>query len=192
MGIIFEISILVINAGLLLFGLYLKSYFSKKGEYLATKEDFKDLKAQTAELRQTTKEIEAKIDDQVWDRQRQWEMKRDILLEATKRLTEATDAVYAWASEFRGEKKQPNQERSGDLARAVDRWVKGYDEYGSSVALVELVCTEEVISPLKQLADHLGDLNDLIHQDRNAEHEVEQLDDLIKEAKAAIRISIRR
>jgi hypothetical protein len=46
-------------------GSFIGSYSKKKGENLATKEDFRELKAQTAELRQATKEIESKIEDQV-------------------------------------------------------------------------------------------------------------------------------
>ncbi len=65
----------------LIVGAFLPAYFKKKGENLATKEDFSELKAQTAALAQTTKEIESKIDDQVWNRQRHWELKRDALLE---------------------------------------------------------------------------------------------------------------
>ena len=192
MGIIFEISILVINAGILLFGLYLKSYFSKKGENLATKEDFKELKAQTAELRQATKEIEAKIDDQVWSRQRQWEMKRDILLEATKRITEANDAVWGWNADFQYLEKNPNEDRSESLPGAVKRWLKAYDGYGLSVALIELVGSDEVLGPLKRLAAHLCELNDFILDERNPEEKYKQLETLILEAKAAIRIEIRR
>ncbi len=74
-------------------GAFLGSYFKKKGENLATKEDFNALAAQTLKLTQITKEIEAKIDDQVWDRQRQWEMKRDVLIGFARTISDFEQAV---------------------------------------------------------------------------------------------------
>lgn len=70
-------------------GGFFGTYFKKKGENLATKEDIE-------ELTRRTKEIEAKIDDQVWDRQRQWELTRDgaiRLMEAQGKLDEANALV---------------------------------------------------------------------------------------------------
>jgi hypothetical protein len=71
------------------FGGFFGNYLKKKGENLATKEDID-------ELTRRTKEIEAKIDDQMWDRQRQWELTRDgviRLMEAQSRLEEANAFV---------------------------------------------------------------------------------------------------
>ena len=84
-------------------GAYIGSYLKKRAENLATKDDFDDLKSQTAALTQTTKEIEAKIDDQVWDRQRQWELTRDgaiKLIEAQGVLEEANTAVELAADPY--------------------------------------------------------------------------------------------
>ena len=75
------------------FGAYLGSYLKKKGENLATKEDIE-------ELTRRTKEIEAKIDDQVWNRQRHWEMKRDALYSAVGALGRADDALLSVASTY--------------------------------------------------------------------------------------------
>lgn len=77
-------------------GGFFGTYFKKKGENLATKEDI-------GELTRRTKEIEAKIDDQVWDRQRQWELTRDgaiRLMEAQGRLDEANRAVDRASERF--------------------------------------------------------------------------------------------
>jgi hypothetical protein len=65
----------------LIIGSFLPSYFRKKAENLATKEDI-------AELTKTAKEIEAKIDEKMWDRQRQWEMKREALLEGGRAIAD--------------------------------------------------------------------------------------------------------
>ena len=82
------------------FGGYFGSYLNKKGENLATKEDFKDLKDQTAELARATKEIEAKIDDKVWNRQRQWELKKEIFIEATRSVAKADETLARTVSAY--------------------------------------------------------------------------------------------
>ena len=65
----------------------------KKGENLATHEDIEKLKEQVRVVTTTTKEIEAKISTEVWDRQRRWEMKREVLFEASKSLARVCDAL---------------------------------------------------------------------------------------------------
>ena len=54
---------------------YLGSYLKKKGENLATHEDIDKLLAQVTAVTQATKEIEAKISVDVWERQKKWEIK---------------------------------------------------------------------------------------------------------------------
>jgi hypothetical protein len=74
-------------------GAYFGSYLKKKGENLATREDIKGVLEQVRAVTTVTKEIEAKISSEVWDKQRRWELKRDILLEAAKRLANAAEAL---------------------------------------------------------------------------------------------------
>lgn len=67
-------------------GSFLGSYLKKKGENLATHEDLDKLVEQVRAVTTTTKEIEARISTDVWDRQKRWEMKREVLFDGTKRL----------------------------------------------------------------------------------------------------------
>jgi len=67
-------------------GAYFGGYLTKKGENLATHEDIDKLVDQVRAVKQTTREIEAKISDEVWDRQKRWELKREVLFEATRAL----------------------------------------------------------------------------------------------------------
>ena len=67
-------------------GAYLGSYLKKKGENLATQEDVDKLVSQMKAVTQATKDIEAKISTDVWDRQKRWELKRDALFDAVKEL----------------------------------------------------------------------------------------------------------
>jgi len=48
-----------------------------------------------AVVTRTTQEIEARISNEVWDRQKRWELKREVLLDATKRIAELDQALTA-------------------------------------------------------------------------------------------------
>src|ERR1700739_889785 len=81
------------NASLVGAGIYLSAYLKRKAEGLATKEEFEDLKKQTAELTRTTKEIEAEVSTGIWDRQKRWEMKREVLFDAAKHVAKIETAL---------------------------------------------------------------------------------------------------
>ena len=63
-------------------GYFFKGYLTKKGENLASKEDVKDLVARLSAVTEATKRIEADISTGVWDKQKRWDMKREVLFEA--------------------------------------------------------------------------------------------------------------
>ncbi len=148
MGTIITILILVLYGLLLAGGIYFKSYFNKRGENLATKEDFRELKAQTAELRQTTKEIEVKIDDQVWNRQRQWELRRDVLFDTSRRLAQVDDALLSLNT------VSCDPATDGDpawLEAKIERqhnWTKASTALSESQFFVGVVCEKETIDAI--------------------------------------------
>lgn len=74
-------------------GSFFPSYMKKKGENLATHEDIDKLVEQMQAVTQATKEIEAKISNDMWDRQRRWEIKKDALFEALKELADLEASV---------------------------------------------------------------------------------------------------
>ena len=132
-------------------GAYLGSYLKKKGENLATKEDI-------GELTRRTREIESKIDDQVWNRQRQWEVKRDILLDVTRRLADAHDSIAGWAT-FVSLSDESGKERwKDDRQKALDKWRVAHDELVKSVALVSIVCNEETVNTLDAMIPRLNEI----------------------------------
>ena len=71
-------------------GAYLGAYLRKKGENLATDEDIEKLDDQVRVVTTTAKEIEAKISDELWNRQKRWELKREVLFEASRSLLRST------------------------------------------------------------------------------------------------------
>lgn len=140
MGTITTILILALYVLIIASGIYFKSYFNKKGENLATKEDFKDLKAQTAELRQATKEIEAKIDDQVWNRQRHWEMKKEIFIEAAGTIAKADETLARSVSAYLNGRLTRD-----DIDKCEEYWYQ-LSAQGSSIMIVADAKTIEISS----------------------------------------------
>jgi len=67
---------------------YLPKYVSQKAENRAMKEDI-------ATLTRLAEEIKSAIADRSWDRQRQWEMKRDAVLAMVESLGLTSDAVMS-------------------------------------------------------------------------------------------------
>ena len=72
---------------------FIGSYASKKGENLATKEDI-------AQLTKIAEGIKAEISDKVWDRQKQWEMRRDAVSDAWRALRELESSLISLRSAF--------------------------------------------------------------------------------------------
>jgi hypothetical protein len=94
-------------------GTFLVSYLKKKGENLATHEDIKMLVDQMAAVTQATKQIEASIADDLWGKQKRWELQRDVLLAALDQIAKLqgeTNKLTAMASV--GRKLQDPQKRA--------------------------------------------------------------------------------
>jgi hypothetical protein len=81
-------------------GAYLGSYLKKKAENFATHEDIGKLVEQMAAVTQTTKEIEAKISNDVWSRQKRWEVQQTALLGTLRDLAAAESLVYTLLHEY--------------------------------------------------------------------------------------------
>jgi hypothetical protein len=119
----------------------------KKAEGLATKEDFKDLKEQTAELTRTTKKIEAEINQDLWDRQKRWELRRDVMFEAAKAAGAAKDALVAMHGIHMTDQQNAAQGkpiRSDKEGEAYAAFNKAADELHQAFMLVAIACGDDV------------------------------------------------
>ena len=65
-------------------GAYLGAYFNKKRENRTIRKDLDELV--TKAVTQATKDVEAKISNDMWDKQRRWEMKRDAFFAVVREL----------------------------------------------------------------------------------------------------------
>lgn len=129
----------------------------KKAEALATKEEFNELKKQTAELTKMTKEIEAEISGGLWDRQKRWEMKREATFEMSKRISAVDDAlsqIYSTRKYYRALAESGQivdaLMKSEAFAKAGANWGRAADAYDSAMALMSIVCSHEVHQTLRE------------------------------------------
>lgn len=137
-------------------GAYLGAYLKKKAENLATTEDLHQLLVQVESVTQTTKTIEAAISNEIWDRQKQWELKRDAVLSAIETLGQADDALLAMLlAIFEARKEEPNVSPFIRQKRefSMDRWQKAIGIYDEKRRVVSLVCSKDA-SQTFQRASH--------------------------------------
>jgi hypothetical protein len=128
-------------------GAYFGSYLKKKGENLATHEDVDKLVDQVAVVTETTKQIEAKISNDVWERQRKWEMKRDALFEALKDIGSMETCLHKYIATYEEARKAPSEHQLvwGDRKlEAIELSDKCKASFTRTLILATLVCSEEV------------------------------------------------
>jgi hypothetical protein len=144
----------------------LRSYVSKKGENLATKED-------VAELTRITKSIEARISEDTWARQRGWELKKEAAFETLKELGSLQWRLPVFAALSRGryqgldggpqEKVQQEYEECGKCLN------ESVNALGRVMMLTRVTCGPEVKTTINIAHDTLlnlcslaatGDLNE--------------------------------
>jgi len=118
--------------------------------------DLEDLKTQNREIRQATKEIEAKIDDQVWNRQRQWEIKRDMMFTAVKSLNEVDNKLQSlnifWQHKLEGQMESTSEEVGASLQNSyVNGWSDAIKSFEEVEALTQITCSTETMKAFAQL-----------------------------------------
>ncbi len=141
------------------FGGYLAGYMKKKGENLATREDIDKVFAET-------KRIEAKISDEVWDRQRRWELKRDLMLDTIKRIAAAKDALtrlHAVGMTDKQSNSPDTDERAAKRTRVYSAWNDAADRLDESIFLLDMACGGETVRAVGDLDMFTRRLSVLIH-----------------------------
>ncbi len=128
------------------FGSFAGSYMKKKGENLATHEDIDKLVEQVEAVTTTTKQIEAKISSDMWDRQKRWELKREVLFEAVARVSELEDALVSYDSILQVERGQSKGDEPAWIEKKteeLERLEKATTALDVTRLLVSIVCGKE-------------------------------------------------
>jgi hypothetical protein len=118
---------------------YLTGYANKKGENRAIHEDIGKLTDQVAAVTKTAKEIEAKISSDVWDRQKRWELKREVLFEVTRKAAQIEDTIRA-LNIVLTEKQEGEFDLITRRKEALARWLKVANDFDETKLLVTVVC----------------------------------------------------
>jgi hypothetical protein len=148
MAVIFWLLTAAISGAAAYFGAYLR----KKGENLATHEDLKNLVEQMKAVTQATKEIEAKIDNQVWSGQRQWELKRDALLATVSALRHAHNAVQILYSAYDVDMSVKGEQWKEKIPEERKRSSEALAVFNEKRFEASLVCSKIVNSALDRPA----------------------------------------
>lgn len=134
-------------------GAYLGSYLKKKGENWATREDIRELARQTGILTQAAKEIEAKISNEMWEKQKRWEVKKDATFEAMKELATVSHSMTDLLGMFYKMSRQDLLE-SKDKQLRIDTSNEFHDAlntFGRASILASLVCSKAVSDKFEEL-----------------------------------------
>jgi hypothetical protein len=127
-------------AGSLLTNYLGAGYLKKKGENLATKEDIQDLVAQVSAVTKATKEIEAAVSGDLWDRQKRWELKRDLMLEVATRVSDFTRELGALNACFAANLDEDSLGFIDGFHKRLQSLLKTSYEYDEAVGRLVIVC----------------------------------------------------
>lgn len=136
---------------------YFGGYFKKKGENLATHDDIEDLVDQTRALTQTTKEIEAKIEDQVWDRQRHWEMKKEALADLLRATADFEQAIIETPNIIPADisPQAVPSPRGAKVTAIVETWKAASNAFERASLVASLVASKETRDAVMKLNSSL-------------------------------------
>lgn len=127
-------------------GSFLNGYSSEKGKNLATHEDIDKLVNQVRIVTQTTKDIEAKISDQVWDRQRRWELKRDQIFKIADQASTAKDSLIFLASALRTVRDESvDAPASESFQQRVEAFTNDLNEFDRLAITSSLICDKATV-----------------------------------------------
>lgn len=132
-------------------GSYLATYLKEKGRNLATHEDIDKLVDQVRAVTTTTKEIEAKISNEVWDRQKRWELKREVIFAMTRSIAEADNALMELHATLKSERVTDEATWAEHYFERLKKWTAASAAFQASHMSVVIICSYETSSAVGEL-----------------------------------------
>jgi hypothetical protein len=143
-------------------GAYLGAYLKKKGENLATHEDIDKIVDQMRAVTAATKEIESKIDGKVWDRQRRWELKRDVLFDINKSITEMVNTLTLFNAIIEIDNTTKGEHRWEKRAEASRKFKDAVICFNELAFRADLVCGGEMVRQLYKFGIFMSEVADKV------------------------------
>jgi hypothetical protein len=134
---------------------YCGTYLKNKGKNLATREDLEGIVTEVRAVTKTAEEIKADIGNDVWSRQRQWELKQEVLFEATRRVAAVFEALKALENILQTEIKNPAIKNDLWTQMTVDenaKWFKTTAALSESKLFVSLTCGKDVLEAIEKFS----------------------------------------
>jgi hypothetical protein len=166
---------------------YSGAYFKKRGEDQAITDGFAEVLRQTRETTEATKAIEAKITDKIWDRQKRWELRQDLLFEATREITRVRRSLLElW--QLQVESKRATVGGNSPLVQKRDElranFIKAEDKFDEFVLVAEVICAQPVRAALNTFS---AEVHELAYEQEMSTDRLGALEDKWLSAIAAIR-----
>jgi hypothetical protein len=117
---------------------------------------------QTRQIAQATKDIEATISKELWDRKRQWELKRDTLLDFARSMQYFDYAIMNLSIKIKSRNASP-QENEG-FKRALSAWEDASGQFEKTISMALLVVDSATRSALHELTKEMRDVSGEILQ----------------------------
>jgi hypothetical protein len=134
-------------------GAYVGAYLKDKKKTLASQECLGKVLNEVRAVAITTKKIEAEIASEMWTPQKRRELKREILLQATRRLTDLEDGLLSFDSVLQLESKEQKEQQPGWIEAKeakFEKWSNASSGFDDTRLLVNLICQSETIAAFQE------------------------------------------
>lgn len=133
-----------------LLGSVFGAYFGKKGEIKALHSDLNKVIEQNEAITKANETIKNRLTNQTWDRQRQWEMKRDAILAVVPPLGRARDALMYLAGlvSTRSEDLPYEWQRDPNLLKLSLELISRLEEFDERRLIASFLCSDELATAL--------------------------------------------
>jgi hypothetical protein len=121
---------------------------------------------QVTAVTRATKEIEAKISGDLWDRQKRWEMRRDAIFEGAKRFAAAQISLVNLSGEYGPTRDLDPKER---LKAALTDWERASENLHGSRIAIGFVCSKQVESAFQSAHKELIEVAAIFYRENDDE-----------------------
>jgi hypothetical protein len=142
-------------------GAYIGAYLKGKDKTLASEERLGKVLNEVRSVGFITKKIEAEISSGMWVPQKTRELKREILLQATRRLTDLEDGLLSFDSVLQVESKEQKEGQPGWIEAKeakFEKWSNASSGFDDTRLLVNMICQPETIAAFEEFGKLMNEV----------------------------------